>query len=256
MALIAFVSLAGAPGVTTSVLGLALHWPQDVLVVDIDPHPNQAVLAGYLHGSSGEGKGLSSMAQAYRDQRFSDASLVNHVLRLDTGAERACHYLPGFTHPGAPRLFEPYWAPLADDLGRLSADRFDVLFDAGRLGPGGIPEAINQAVGSIILVTRADLPSLAATRLGLSNLAEARSKVRCLVVGPGRPYTSREISDAYALPLAGDVPWAPEEAGVVSFGQAQTRPFLESSWWRSMRALASSLHSHAHPPLDRRVVVR
>ncbi|MDR0837668.1 MAG: hypothetical protein LBM94_05635 [Propionibacteriaceae bacterium] len=67
MAIVTLVSAGGSPGVTTTALGMALLWPRNCLLVDADPCPNQAVLAGYLQGSvDTNGRGLPWVAEAYR----------------------------------------------------------------------------------------------------------------------------------------------------------------------------------------------
>ena len=43
MAVYALTSAAGSPGVTTTALGLALEWPNQVLLVDADPVGGSAI---------------------------------------------------------------------------------------------------------------------------------------------------------------------------------------------------------------------
>lgn len=54
MGILLLTSASGAPGVTTLGVGLALTWPRPVLLADCDPGAHQAVLAGYLAGTSAE----------------------------------------------------------------------------------------------------------------------------------------------------------------------------------------------------------
>ena len=70
MSILILTSAGGSPGVTTLGIGLALTWPRPVLLADCDPGAHQAVLAGYLAGQSGHGKGLLRVAEAHRDRRF------------------------------------------------------------------------------------------------------------------------------------------------------------------------------------------
>ena len=48
MALIVLASASGAPGVSTTALGLTLNWHRSVLLVDADPTGSSAVFAGYF----------------------------------------------------------------------------------------------------------------------------------------------------------------------------------------------------------------
>ena len=41
MAMLLLVSPGGAPGLTTTALGLALSWPRDVILIDADPCPGR-----------------------------------------------------------------------------------------------------------------------------------------------------------------------------------------------------------------------
>ena len=50
MSSIVLTSASGAPGVTTSALGLALAWPRASVLVDADRAATPTVMAGYLHG--------------------------------------------------------------------------------------------------------------------------------------------------------------------------------------------------------------
>ncbi len=66
MTIVLLSSATGAPGVTTSALALALTWPRSVLLVDCDPDPSQAVLAGWLGAAPTTSRGLVDLAQAHR----------------------------------------------------------------------------------------------------------------------------------------------------------------------------------------------
>ena len=68
MAVIVLASAGHAPGVTTTALGLALAWPREVLLVDADRTPTQAVLAGYLRGERPGQHGLGRLLQAVRER--------------------------------------------------------------------------------------------------------------------------------------------------------------------------------------------
>jgi hypothetical protein len=53
MAVFCCVSASGSPGVTSTVLGMALCWPRPVLVVEADPTAGSAILAGRFRGLQG-----------------------------------------------------------------------------------------------------------------------------------------------------------------------------------------------------------
>jgi len=131
-------------------------------------------------------------------------------------------FIPGFARPGSSTLFEPVWLELMDALVSLDRQGIDVLLDAGRWGPQGLPAAIMANTRQLIVVTRSSLPALATLRLYLPDVTAAASAVpacttRLVVVGPGVPYSTREIADHFKLPTEG-LPWQPEDAAHLSDG--------------------------------------
>ena len=66
MAVLAFASAKGAPGVTTSVLALAFAWHRPALIVEADMTGSSSVLSGFLRGGPAplrlEGEGVLILA--------------------------------------------------------------------------------------------------------------------------------------------------------------------------------------------------
>ena len=69
MAVVVLCSAGHSPGVSTTALGLALTWPNEVLLVDADRTPTQSVLAGYLRGERPGQRGFGRLLQAARERR-------------------------------------------------------------------------------------------------------------------------------------------------------------------------------------------
>ena len=67
MSIILLTSPGGAPGLTTTALGLALTWPRDIVLVDADPCPGHVIESGYLTGRIPPRPGLIGLATAFRD---------------------------------------------------------------------------------------------------------------------------------------------------------------------------------------------
>ena len=65
--------------------------------------------------------------------------MIDQCLTLagDDGDRRL--FLPGFTKPGSAAHFGAVWEDLADALDRLGDVDLDVIIDAGRIGPLGLP---------------------------------------------------------------------------------------------------------------------
>ena len=64
MSVTIITSASGSPGVTTTAIGLTLHWPESCLLVDADYQ--QAVLAGYLQGRQVTKAGIVNVINAAR----------------------------------------------------------------------------------------------------------------------------------------------------------------------------------------------
>ncbi|MCW3159395.1 hypothetical protein [Micropruina sonneratiae] len=240
MAIIVLASAGHAPGVTTTALGLALTWPREVLLVDADRTPTQAVLAGYLRGERPGQHGLGRLLQAVRERRGVDEVIDGETLELPPllAGARPARFLPGFPHPGIVGLFGAAWADLA---GALSATEGDVLVDAGRVGADGLPDALVTAADLVLVVTGSSLVSLAGLRLYLPALAEQASETALLLVGSGRPYSRAEVQQQFATTIAAEVEHHPGHAAVLSDGAPVPRRFAESSYVRSLRVAAASI---------------
>lgn len=247
MAVVVLASATGAPGVTTTALGLALTWPRHVLLADCDREPSQAVSASYLRGMDHGGRGLMSLAHVHREGTALTSELWRHTLPLTNGADHQRRFLPGFTTPGASRLFEHVWGALGEAFASLDERGVDVLVDAGRISTSGLPLGLLTAADAVVLCVRSSLRSLAAARIHLSTLDE---QVRSLpgptplalaIVGPNRPYSTAEITAQLAVPCWLEPPWDPQLADVLSDGAPEPKRFHESRFMRTFRADATSL---------------
>lgn len=251
--MIVVASASGAPGATTTALGLALHWPRHVLLADLDRDPAQAIPAGYLRGVEIGGRGLTHVARAHRERRNVAEELWLQTIELDESGPLSRRFLPGFTHPGAARLFEPVWSEVASALAGLGSTGTDVVVDAGRVG-AGLPAALVDRADAVLVCARTSLRSLAGLRVHLASLTPAdesssqRAQVGLVLVGPGRPYGAKEVSEQFGLPVWGEVAWEPRQAAVLSDGEAPPRGFGSSRLARSCRALAVAV--------DERISVR
>ena len=239
MAIFTLTCATGAPGVTTTALGLTLAWPRDAVLIDADRTASQAVLTGYLAGLSTGGRGLTSLAQAYRDGVDLASDLPSHMLPIPAVPESAGQrwFVPGFARPGSSRLFEPVWPELINALADLDRQGIDAILDTGRWGAQGLPSAVLAHSRWLGLVTRSTLRSLAALRLYMPDVnAAASAQSGCaaelVVVGPGTPYPAAEIGKHFGWPVS-DVPWQPDDAAQLSDGtrdrpRAASRPLARA----------------------------
>jgi len=229
MAVFTLTAVAGAPGVTTSALALTFAWPRDVVLVDADRAASQAVVSGYLAGRASDGRGLTSVAQAYRDGEDLGTGLTDHMIPLpEPGAARRGDnwrrwFMPGFSRPGSARLFEPVWSELAAALVDLDRAGTDVIVDAGRWGASGPPSALLAVSRCLVIVTRSSLRALAALNVYMGDIGtHVPGDPLLLVVGAGHPYGGAEIGRHFGWSVR-ELPWQPDDATWLSDGRP-TRP--------------------------------
>ncbi len=224
-----FCAAGGAPGTSITALGLTLTWPRDVLLVDADRTPSQAILAGYLRGASAHDRGLPGVLQAHRERHDLAASLPALTLPLPepplragrgepAAAPVARRFLPGFVNLGAIDVFEGVWR----DFGlALQEAPSDAIVDAGRIGARGLPRGLVETASQVAVVCRSSLASLAALRLYLGLLTEQvpPGRLGLVLVGPGRPYRAAEVAEQFGVPVWSEIAWQPAAAAELAEGQ-------------------------------------
>jgi hypothetical protein len=247
MALIILASAAASPGVTTTALGLTLSWPADVLLADCDRTPNHTVLAGQLRGTDAGGRGLTALAAAHRSGVDLSEELPNQWLSLMPSESPDRRFLPGFTHPGSPRLFAGVWSDFAVALSELSRQGRTVIVDLGRIGES-VPAPLLNLADRLLLVTGSTLRHLGALQLHADSLkaqvaaASGHCALQLVIVGAGRPYSSNEISKAFGLPVEISLPYVSTDATALLDGE----PMPHRGNGRLLRAYQSwALGMHA-----------
>lgn len=251
MALIAFVSAKGSPGVTTLAMALAQVWPRRVLIAECDPAGGD-IAAGYLGGHVDSDRGLLNLTVAARRTNLA-AALPSQLVTLDDAGSRCL--LPGLRDPALAAGLATWWERLAD----LFADPCtgeagtDVLADCGRLAAAHAPTAVLRRADTVVLVLRPSLRSVAHAQAALGQMRQNTMTAGAagpvvVLVGEGRPYTSREVARALGVPvhsLAHD----PSAAAVLSDGSPPGRRFLASPLLRSARTLADDLARRDEQPM-------
>ena len=250
MAVVALASAKGAPGVSTTALAMTLLWPRAALLAECDPAGGSSVLAGYLRGTVDHSRGLLALALAHRRDEL-EQTLWSQTVPLPGGiageagpADR--WLLPALSDAAQAPGTASLWGPLGSLLASLERAETDVLVDAGRLGAAHAPTPVLQQADLVLLVTGTSLPAVAAAKARLAVLRDAlsltenvtgsSSGLALLLVGEGRPYTSKEIAGALGLPVAASVAWDPASAQVLAAGMAPGRRFETSPLVRSVRA--------------------
>lgn len=233
MAVYALTSATGSPGVTTTALGLALEWPNQVLLVDADPVGGSAILAGYYRGTVGHPGTLVELWSAHR-QGALEAAVRELPLRLSETAS----LIPGPAGAAQAGGLADLWPALAAQLRVLSQLGVDILIDLGRLGHTHFATPLARAADELLLVMRSDLPSVAAV-----SAAEVPSDapVCGLLIGPNRPYTAQAVASVIKREVSVTLPWAPEEAAVLSHGHPEPKRGLKLR--KALRQAGEELHT-------------
>ena len=271
MALITLLSAKGAPGCTTTALGLTLRWPTAALLVEADV-AGSAILAGYLRGELHQDHGVLPLAVAQaHTRRLEMTALWDQTLPLSrppqaqpaprwrvgatSGAVTASpvqpYLLPGIPHATQAAAVRSLWGELASTLQTLEDGGMDAIVDLGRLSLGeedrhGLLSRSDQ----IVVVTGSRLPQIHATKTLAEHLraryapaAAEMSPLTIVVVGPGRPFDAGEIAQLCGLHLAGALAWDPSSAEVYSCGARPGRKFAGGALNRSLAALTDTLRS-------------
>jgi hypothetical protein len=228
-----------------------LSWPRRAILAELDPAGGE-VLAGYGCAQLSAG-GLGDLVFAARRGGLQQ-QLFAHLVRLDE-AGRAL-LLAGLVDPSAARGID--WDRLAAPLIALDEQATDVLADCGRLRTELFPAAVLRRADAVVLVTGSTLRAVHAAKLALPELrmllgeAPIDGGALCaLVVGPGEPYTAREVGAALDVPVIGVLPRDRKAAAVLSDGAPAGRLFSQSALLRAARAAAADLAGFARARHDR-----
>jgi hypothetical protein len=245
MAIVTLASGSGAPGVTTTVLALALTWPRPVLLIEADPTGASAISAGWFRGRPPHNRGLVNLAMAHRQGDITE-SIRDVTLHIEGST---VDVVAGIRSPAQAPTIASIWEPLSTALHGMERLGTDVLVDAGRLGLVGAPMPLLRASDAVLLTTRATIPAVAGARGWATTLKEdfaglgLTQNLGLAIVGDGRPYQARELSKLLGLPAVATLAWDPVNAETFSIGRDHKRGLERGSLARSVRAAASAIQS-------------
>ncbi|MFD7283655.1 hypothetical protein ACFV80_43360 [Streptomyces sp. NPDC059862] len=252
MSVIALAGCSGAPGVTTSALALLLSWPLEpgrrMILAECDPDGG-AVLHGLLQGTLGDRYGLRNLSVAVRKGDFGDAfwrQLID-LSSEDGGKEspRDRLLLPGITDPAQAASLGPVWKALAVMFRGIEAEHgHDVLIDLGRSGAFGPSGVLAEQADTVLVVVRNTLRCLQAAQARVSALEERVGNVGLLMIGEG-PYPAGEVQRVLQVPVVATLPYAPDDARVLSDGAEQPRRFTKSALMKAARTGSTLLVQRA-----------
>jgi len=242
MSIVVLTSACGAPGVTTTTLGLAITWGRPAIAVEADPVGGSSMLAGYFRGFHEPTQSVVDLLLACRNGRLAEQFPLSLVSIEGTDAS----VLPGPRSHAQARGALDLWEPLGLIWKTLEAET-DILVDAGRLGMESAPTPLLRAADLILLVTRSDLTSLAAAKQWAEQVIENRKvhpetpEWKILLVGGGHPYTAHEVESVLGLPVIFTLGLDARGASAYSAGANVRRPRLNKDLVTCSRKVRETL---------------
>lgn len=257
MSTIVLTSVSGAPGVTTTAIGLGRVWPQSSLVVEDDTH--HAMLAGYLRASQHAEPNLAAVANLTSTPTNAQTVWESIARPLPTddpvGGLRRKAVL-GPPTPWSRAGIDPRWGFMLALWRQLAEAGIDTIIDLGRLAtpltstPHLIATPIIDDADMILVMIEATLRDVAGAHTmveGLAeqmNLAGAHQRLGLLVHRGGAArgvaeFTDKEITSALQLPVCGSIVHDPVAAAQLSDGVGQR--FDKSRLARSLSKVAGVL---------------
>lgn len=253
--LISATTAAGAPGATTSLLGLAHAWHRSVLIVEADPS-GSSIAPGFLRGGTDHSHGLLNLALDEAVDTDLAEAVMDQALRLDDTGNVLL--LMGLADPAQAAALITMWPAISQALLRLDRAGIDVLVDAGRATQGGFPLPLVTDADLALLVCRGTLSSVVRTAPTARALAQTLERegnpgaLHLMVIGE-TDYSSREISRELAVPLGATIPWQPKAAEALSDGRGPARKTARTDLAAGYRQAAATLAQTAQ---RRRAMIR
>lgn len=230
MPVILLTTAAGAPGASTTALGLTLSWPGPALLVEADP-AGTSLVPGWFRGAiDPHERNIVNLALVDHVDDLT-AAIFDQVISIGTDDdEHERLALLGFTDPvQAPALEEKHWwEPIGSALQSLSAAGYAVIVDAGRLTQGSYPIPLLAIADQVLLVCRAGLsdvlrayPMAVQLKASLTKSGNAEA-LGVVAVGHGghRYYPGSEVAKRLGAQFVLGLPDDPLSAAALSDGLA------------------------------------
>lgn len=271
MGIVALTSAAGAPGVSTTALGLTLSWPGSAMLADFDHQ--QAFLAGYLQGAVATEKGLLRVLDAARHGHLQSDAVRDQAVALPEDDQPEGHrrlLLPGLPTPAAAGFLPAAVPAILEAFRALGDAGLDVVCDLGRAPREGFPPAVLPHLGRLLLLTVPTLRGLAAARACAERLqATARStgsttRIGVVVVRRAKSlgikgeaekaeqqvgetyYSDREVAGWLGFPVDGTILHDARWASLLSEGGPRPTKWSQSGYAASLTRLARAEYQHLH----------
>lgn len=245
MSVVFFTSVAGSPGVTSTVVGLANSWPRPVLIIEADISKPSGILPGHLRGQMDHSRGLTPLSVIHQRNQLAPRAVWAQSVKLGED----CFLIPGFSNiVAAAGAGGSFWNALGTTLAAIASQGADVLIDAGRYGIRDERGALMQLADLVALVAHPVLPDIAAVNARRRELSETLAHVGhddwmglLLVDSPDEAFRDGEITKAVQLPVLGRVANDPRTAAIYSVGAEATQKTRKSALTRDLNLLPNTL---------------
>jgi len=279
MAVIAFTSVAGSPGVTTAATALAVHWPRPVLLVEADDSAATTLMLGFFRSNlHPDALGMRKVVYAYQTNTLHEDFILNPEFGVSVPVHDLQPFqpfpipalpqghrmwvLPGFNDLSSVTGLRSMWPALGPVLWRVSQTQaVDVLIDLSRLrlDDPRLP-LIDLADRTVILTgtTLVDInrlhrrvnhtPDLADRVAGIGR-AEKFKLLTIDAVAEGQ--SASDFAQLIAPVIAG-LPFDPAGAAVFSVGRQDVKP-ARNAYRQAIIRAAHAIADNANQTAERRV---
>jgi hypothetical protein len=201
MPIVVLTSAAGAPGTTTTALGLALTWPGPTVLVEADPAGSAIVPGWYRSSVDAAERNLVRIAttDAYTDIT---RAVLDQCVRLTPDDDTERLLLMGYSEPALAPVMRDWWEPLGDAFRALSDQGYTVIVDSGRITQGSYPDRLLYRADQVLMVCRTAMASVVRSE-GMTG------QLRQLLAGVG-------AADRLGVVVIGGHGWMRVDAGQVA----------------------------------------
>lgn len=161
MPIIVLTTAAGAPGASTTALGLTLSWPGPALLVEADP-AGTSLVPGWFRGAiDPQERNIVNLALVERAEDLTEAIFDQAISIAGDDDEHQRLALLGLVEPvQAAALPEGWWEPIGSAFQALSATGYAVIIDAGRITQGSYPMPLLAVADQVLMVCRAEVSGI------------------------------------------------------------------------------------------------
>lgn len=243
MTVVAFASVSGAPGVTTTSLAATLAWPEPALLIEADTSKTTDVMVGYFRGQLPHAAGLSGLLENAGEIQASE--LLEQAIPL-TNADYP-KVAAGFTTLAAAQSTVSLWKHLPGAFYELQRAGTDIIIDLGRLRHDDPRMPLLASADQVVLLVQPQLPSVYAAFMLVSSLRAdlealgVLDTVKIVTTGAGDE-SDRAVAKQLGTPVLTRLPIDKTGAETYSLG----KPGKARSISRAAASLARSVLDAAH----------